>query len=119
MKHIASLIALSLLLGFPAEAKSPVGHISTDGIVAHTDQGSIAGYRDAKGIYTYKGVPYAGAKRFQAPVAALPWKEIRSCRNYGPTAPQDARQGWNNDAIAFAFNWDDGFTGEDCLRLNI
>lgn len=119
MKHIASIIALCLLPVLTAEAKSPVGPITTDGITANTEQGTIAGYRDAKGIYIYKGIPYASAKRFEAPVAARPWNDIRSCRNYGPTAPQDVRQGWNNDAIAFAFNWDDGFPGEDCQRLNI
>lgn len=119
MKHIASIFALGLVLALPAAAKSPVGHICTDGITASTEQGQIAGYRDAKGIYTYKGVPYASAKRFRAPEAAAAWKDTRSCRNFGPTAPQDARQGWQNDAIAFAFNWDDGYPGEDCQRLNI
>jgi hypothetical protein len=24
--------------------------------------------------------------------------------------------GWQSDEQAFAFNWDDGFPGEDCLR---
>lgn len=119
MKRITSLIALGLLITMNTDAKSPVGHITTDGIEATTQSGKIAGYRDASGIYTYKGVPYATAKRFEAPVAVEPWEATRSCRNFGPTAPQDARQGWLNDPIAFAFNWDDGFPGEDCLRLNI
>lgn len=119
MKHFISLIAAGLLLGFVTEAKSPVGHITTDGIVAETVSGPIAGYRDAEGIYTYKGIPYAKAERFCAPTEVEPWGTTRSCRNYGPTAPQGARQGWLNDPIAFAFNWDDGFAGEDCQRLNI
>ena len=63
MKHIASIFALGLVLALPAAAKSPVGHICTDGITASTEQGQIAGYRDAKGIYTYKGVPKSEAKR--------------------------------------------------------
>lgn len=119
MKNIVSIITLGLLSFFPAESKSPVGQICTDGITAVTCQGKIAGYRDSKGIYTYKGIPYATAKRFEAPVPVSAWDETRSCRNFGPTAPQAARQGWYNDAIAFAFNWDDGFAGEDCQRLNI
>lgn len=119
MKYLSTLVALGLLCFFSAEAKSPVGSITTDGIESNTASGRIAGYRDASGIYTYKGVPYAKAGRFQAPVAADAWQDVRSCRNFGPTAPQGARQGWLNDPIAFAFNWDDGFTGEDCQRLNI
>lgn len=119
MKCLTTLVALGLLCSLSGEAKSPVGHITTDGIETNTASGRIAGYRDACGIYTYKGIPYARASRFQAPVAVEPWKEVRSCRNFGPTSPQAVRQGWLNDQIAFAFNWDDGFTGEDCQRLNI
>lgn len=54
-----------------------------------------------------------------APQPADKWEGTRSCRNYGPTCPQAVRQGWQNDEIAFAFNWDDGYPGEDCLRANI
>ncbi len=119
MKRQILTIATSLLLCGSMLAKSPVGHIETEGITANTSQGRIAGYRDAQGVNTYKGIPYAQAKRFEAPVDANVWTETRSCRNFGPTAPQDVRQGWYNDPIAFAFNWDDGFSGEDCQRLNI
>jgi len=119
MKHITILIALSMLVGIEAGAKSPVGHIDTEGVVASTESGKVAGYKDAAGIKTYKGIPYARAERFRAPQAAEAWQGERSCRNFGPTSPQDVRAGWQNDAIAFAFNWDDGYTGEDCQRLNI
>ena len=119
MKHIPVFIALSMLVGVEAGAKSPVGHIDTEGVVASTESGKVAGYKDAAGINTYKGIPYARAERFRAPEAAEAWQGERSCRNFGPTSPQDVRAGWQNDAIAFAFNWDDGYTGEDCQRLNI
>lgn len=119
MKYLSTLVALGLLCSLSTEAKSPVGHITTDGIECNTASGRIAGYRDASGIYTYKGVPYAKASRFCAPEAPDAWTDVRSCRNFGPTSPQEVRQGWQNDQIAFAFNWDDGFTGEDCQRLNI
>ena len=80
--------------------------------------GRIAGYVDG-GIYTYKGIPYAVADRFQAPKPAPAWEGVRSCRAYGPTCPQGERSGWQNDEMAFAFNWDDGFPGENCLRVNV
>ena len=44
---------------------------------------------------------------------------VRSSRAYGPTCPQGKRMGWYSDEQAFAFNWDDGYPDENCLRVNI
>ena len=86
--------------------------------VAQTANGKVAGYIQ-DGVTIFKGIPYAKANRFEAPVHADSWEGIRSCRQYGPVSPQGARSGWANDEIAFAFNWNDGVQGEDCLRLNV
>lgn len=91
---------------------------SSSTAVVQTAQGQVAGYVQ-NGVYTYKGIPYAKAQRFQPPVQADSWEGIRSCRQYGPVSPQAERSGWGNDEIAFAFDWNDGVQGEDCLRLNI
>ena len=53
------------------------------------------------------------------PVPVEKWEGVRSSRAYGPTCPQAERAGWRSDEIAFAFDWDDGYPGEDCLRINI
>ena len=86
--------------------------------VAQTANGKVAGYIQ-DGVTIFKGIPYAKANRFEAPVQADSWEGIRSCRQYGPVSPQGVRSGWANDEIAFAFNWNDGVQGEDCLRLNV
>ena len=86
--------------------------------VAQTANGKVAGYIQ-DGVTIFKGIPYAKANRFEAPVQADSWEGIRSCHQYGPVSPQGARSGWANDEIAFAFNWNDGVQGEDCLRLNV
>lgn len=91
---------------------------SASATVVETTGGKVAGYID-EGIYTYKGIPYAKAERFMAPVPADRWDGIRSSRAYGPTCPQGKRTGWYSDEQAFSFNWDDGFPDEDCLRVNI
>lgn len=101
-----------------ATAAEPRSEISTATAVATITQGDIAGYTE-NGVNIFKGIPYAKAERFMAPQPADSWQGTRSCRTYGPTCPQDVRQGWGNDPIAFAFNWDDGFPGEDCLRANV
>ena len=115
-KLIASFFAVSMALG--CMAAEPRTEISTSDAMATVTGGRIAGYTE-EGINIYKGVPYAKAERFMPPVPADKWQGVRSCRNYGPTCPQAVRQGWQNDEIAFAFNWDDGYPGEDCLRANI
>ena len=91
---------------------------SAHSTVVETVSGKVAGYID-NGIYTYKGIPYAKAERFMAPVPADSWEGVRSSRAYGPTAPQGKRTGWYSDELAFSFAWDDGFPDEDCLRVNI
>ena len=86
--------------------------------IAETESGRVAGYVE-NGIYIYKGIPYAKAERFMPPVAADKWEGVRSSRAYGPTCPQGKRMGWYSDEQAFAFNWDDGYPDENCLRVNI
>jgi len=80
--------------------------------------GEIAGYID-DGVYVYKGIPYAKADRFMPPQDPDAWEGIRSCRAYGPVSPQTARSGWWNDESGFSSAWNDGFPGEDCLRVNV
>lgn len=101
----------------PKPAAGELTASASTGIVS-TQSGRVAGYVD-QGVYIYKGIPYAKAERFMPPQPADKWEGTRSCRAYGPTAPQGKRAGWENDEIAFAFDWDDGHAGEDCLRLNI
>jgi para-nitrobenzyl esterase len=84
--------------------------------------GPVAGYsRD--GVRIFKGIPYgattAGKARFRAPQPAPPWTEVRSSRAHGPVCPQGVRTGWQDDEDAYLMRWDDGFPGEDCLRVNV
>lgn len=102
----------------PVTAQSPEIVASDNDALAQTTYGKVAGYVD-NGIFTFKGIPYAQAQRFMPPEPPQAWTEIRSCRAYGPTCPQDVRAGWQSDQQAFVFNWDDGHPDEDCQRLNI
>jgi len=103
-------------------SRKPGTLASGDAQAVVTKAGPIAGYtRD--GVRIFKGIPYgattAGAARFKPAQPLAPWHEVRSSRAYGPVCPQGARSGWQNDAEAFLMRWDDGFPGEDCLRLNV
>ena len=90
--------------------------------IVETRAGKLRGVlRD--GVYTFKGVPYGqdtgGGARF-LPAQPFPaWIGVRRALAYGPCCPQVARGGWKSDETAFIYDWDDGYPGEDCLRLNI
>ena len=86
--------------------------------VVQTEAGKVAGYSD-DGVYIFKGIPYAEAERFMPSIKPKTWDGVRSSRAYGPTCPQGKRTGWYSDDQAFTFDWDDGFTDENCLRVNI
>ncbi len=54
--------------------------------VADTAYGKVRGFID-EGTYTFRGVPYAKAERFQMPEAPDAWDDVLNCVVYGPTAP--------------------------------
>ncbi|MBE6222499.1 MAG: carboxylesterase/lipase family protein [Bacteroidales bacterium] len=83
-----------------------------------TVSGPVAGYVE-DGVYIYKGIPYGEAARFMPPTDPEPWKEVRASRSYGPVSPHGPRSGWRDDNQAFTMHWDDGYPGEDCLRVNV
>ena len=91
---------------------------STAKTTAQTLYGRVAGYIE-NGIYTYKGIPYAEAARYEEPHAPKAWQGIRSSRSYGPCCPQEFRGTWLMDNAAYSSRWNDGYPGEDCQRVNI
>jgi para-nitrobenzyl esterase len=92
------------------------------GAIVETRAGKLRGAVRA-GVLVFKGVPYGqdtgGAARF-LPAQPFPaWKGVRTALSYGPCCPQVVRGGWKSDEAAFIYDWDDGYPGEDCLRLNV
>ncbi len=86
--------------------------------VTNTDAGKVRGYIH-NSIYTYKGIPYAEAKRFEAPQKPKPWTNVRSSMTYGPVAPLTDPTTSVQDESEFVFNHDWGYTSEDCMRINV
>ena len=50
--------------------------------VVQTRQGKIRGYR-LNTTFTFHGIPYAQAKRFQSPEPATPWDGVRDALAFG------------------------------------
>ncbi len=125
LKLNLSLMAAVLLMvscGQPVQRKalSPASGLETSAKAStvNTVSGPVAGYID-DGVYIYKGIPYGEAARFMPPTDPAPWKEVRASRAYGPVSPHPDRAGWRDDNQAFTMHWDDGYPGEDCLRVNV
>ncbi|PIB39232.1 carboxylesterase/lipase family protein [Maribacter sp. 4G9] len=89
-----------------------------DVAVTNTESGKVRGYIQ-NGVFTYKGIPYAKAERFEASVKPDAWEGIRSSTMYGPVAPLLTPTTSVQDESEFVFDHDWGYTSEDCLSLNI
>lgn len=85
--------------------------------IAETESGKVKGYIH-KGIYTYKGIPYAQADRFMPPSKPASWSTVRSSLTYGPVCPIDPTTSVV-DEFEFPFNHDWGYHNEHCQSLNI
>lgn len=86
--------------------------------VTNTNSGKVRGYVK-NSIYTYKGIPYAEANRFEAPQQVKSWQGVRSAMSYGPVAPLMDAITFVQDESEFVFHHDWGYTNENCLVLNV
>jgi para-nitrobenzyl esterase len=85
--------------------------------IVDTSEGRVRGESD-RGISIFRGIPYAAstadARRFLPPQPAAAWTGVRTCVDYGQTAPQLpgtlAQGGWEGRRPEL---------GEDCLCLNV
>ncbi|MCC7044833.1 MAG: carboxylesterase/lipase family protein [Acidobacteria bacterium] len=99
------------------------GSVATpDAAVVATTAGRIRGFTRNE-VFVFKGVPYgdttAGENRFLPPRPVQPWTDVRPTVAWGPVSPHGPRAGWVNQEEQFLYQWDDGFAGEDMLRLNV
>lgn len=86
--------------------------------VTNTGSGKVRGYQ-SNGVYTYLGIPYGQAKRFEAPQKPNPWENTRSSMTWGPVAPLLNPTTSVQDEIEWIFDHDFGYTNENCLVLNV
>ena len=119
MKRQSLLLCLVMYL-FPSLAFSQTDDAVVAGkevAIVQTEGGKVRGYIH-KGIFTYKGIPYAKAERFMAPAKPAAWKDVRSSMTYGPVCPMDPTT-TVNDEFEFPFHHNWGYTNENCLTLNV
>lgn len=83
--------------------------------IVQTKAGKLRGYQ-SEGTYIFKGIPYASAKRFQKPVALLPYDEIREAASYGFVCPMLQQDNPKGELLVPHRYWPQN---EECLNLNI
>jgi para-nitrobenzyl esterase len=94
--------------------------------IVETAAGKVRG-TTAKGIYSFKGIPYgastAGKNRFMPPVKPEPWSGVREALQYGHSAPQTIPGAPSilagADFLVSSENPPGIGEGEDCLVLNV
>ena len=121
MKKELSIFACLFIFALPVISYS---QDNTDAIsagntiaIAETEGGKVKGYIH-KGIYNYKGIPYAKAERFMPPSKPASWNNTRSSLTYGPVCPTDPTTSVF-DEIEFSFNHNWGYPNEHCQTLNV
>jgi len=118
-----------------AAHQTPGGCATPRSAVAKTRYGKVRGFID-DGVLTFKGIPYgattAGENRWLPAQPPKPWDGEYPALIYGPNCPQNlhswdrpaAQQGqgeavWGSIEQSFLQDWDDGYQGEDMLKLNV
>ena len=118
---MAALALPTMSCGGSKTAELEPGNCSTPrSAVANTQYGKVRGFVDG-GVFTFKGVPYGedtgGENRWLPAKAPKPWDGERPTLIYGPNCPQHLHN-WEIEQT-FLQDWDDGYQGEDMLKLNI
>lgn len=89
--------------------------------LAYTDveSGPIMGM-NYKGIYNFRGIPYAKAERFQMPEKVDPWMDVRPCLSWGTVCPAPYGMNGYTNFTEFMTPTDHNFIqNEDCQNLNV
>ena len=112
----SGMLTLALALGTAHLAYANNDSVIADPTVAvtQTQAGKVQGFVH-NGIYTYRGIPYARAERFQAPQAVEKWDNTRPALMYGNICPQVAINPLEN----FMFSGPHLKQSDDCLNLNV
>lgn len=88
---------------------------SQDEPVVQTRAGRLRGFI-LDGVYTFHGIKYADARRFQMPTPVQPWEGIADATNYGYICPVEAEPAPKGEVLIPHRFWP---ANEHCQYLNI
>merc|ERR1711933_56533 len=111
--------------GVWADNTSPTVQTNSGEVIGQVEKSS-----DGESVYSFKGIPYAQAARWESPEDPAPWSEPLDATKYGAQCAQPSEE-YQNDVMGYknltkydvGFNDDIVFpdieTSEDCLFLNV
>jgi para-nitrobenzyl esterase len=104
----------------PAAAKptaaKPVGGANLRPPVATVKGGKLRGFVEDK-IYTFRGIPYAVAERFELPQPVPAWQGVLNAQSYGPVCAIQNLTAPSKDEFVFPHRyWSES---EHCQNLNV
>lgn len=111
---LSSVLLLNLTIGGISYAKNDIRIIKPDVAVVSINQGKVQGYIH-NGIFTYRGIPYATAERFEAPKKIENSNKTIIALKNGHIAPQNSFNPMDN----VLFNGPLLTQGDDCQNLNV
>lgn len=104
--------------GSPPAAKSakPVEAPNLHPPAVQVKGGKLRGFKDGK-TYTFLGIPYAEADRFELPKPVQPWEGTKSAQAWGPVCPVPAMTEPGRDEFVFPHRY--WLENEHCQCLNV
>ena len=101
---------------FPSKKQTtPEIVFDVDNPIVQTTAGKVRGFID-NGIYTFRGIPYAEAARFEEPHAPTAWDGVKNCVVYGGIAPQAPLRIKASAMLMSPTYWP---MDENCQKLNV
>jgi para-nitrobenzyl esterase len=84
--------------------------------VVQVKGGKLRGLKDGK-IFTFLGIPYAQAERFEMPKAVPSWEGIKGAQVWGPVCPIPQATSVGSDDVVFPHRF--WVENENCQVLNV
>jgi para-nitrobenzyl esterase len=84
--------------------------------VVQVKAGKVRGFLEDK-TYTFRGIPYAEAERFELPKPVKPWEGVKNAQAYGPVCPIADMAEPGSDEFVFPHRY--WLQNEHCQNLNV
>ena len=100
-------------------AAKPAAAVTTSNLtppIAQVKAGKLRGFKDGK-TFTFLGVPYAEAERFEMPKPVSAWDGVTSAQTWGPVCPIPQSTSVGGDDFVFPHRY--WVENEHCQVLNI
>jgi len=102
--------------GSASAAQAPGINVNLNPPVVDVQGGRLRGIREDS-TYSFLGVRYAQAERFERPRPVDPWDGVVNAQVYGAVCPHPAQTSVSGDELVFPHRY--GIENEDCQYLNV